>query len=140
MKMSDISDILLSFKGMMPESIRATMAHKFLHKMGYYLQNHKEDDILDKWIKGGSPRKFLDDCKLDSPQASVTHDIAIHDTDLSNFCNRWMAVEKIRRPGEDYIPLTADMNSIRVTIIKELEALATAQKEMNQHDGNKDQI
>ncbi len=126
MQASDISKIILQMQGRMPESSRALLAHKFIQAIGRGLQE-RDPDALKKWTDSGGPLQFMDACDLSSGLPSVHHEIAIHDSDLATFCNRWMNVEKYRDPSDgEWKPITTEMNQIRYTIVKELEAMAMA--------------
>jgi len=127
MKVSDISTIILKMKGRMPESSRTLLAHHFIRQIALDIKE-KNAKLLDEWTNSGGPQKFMVDCDLISDLPFVNHDIAVHDTDLAKFCNRWMGVEKYKDGGE-WKPFTAEMHQIRYTIINELAKLAEAQAE-----------
>lgn len=123
MKQSDIAAIVLSMKGMMPESSRYLLGTRFLKEIGLHLQK-KDAKLLIEWQDSGGPNHFLALCEFNSGPPWVNHDMAIHNTDLSNFCNRWMNVERIRIDGGDWEPLTSEQNDIRCRMVDELKALA----------------
>lgn len=123
MKASDISDIIAAMKDRMPESSRALLAHKFIKKIGQGLQ---ERGKLEEWADSGGPTKFMDDCGLDSGLPFVHHEIAISDSQLAEFCNRWMNVEQYKDESGEWQPISTEMNQIRYTMVKELERLSDA--------------
>lgn len=126
MKSSDLSRIVLEMKGIMPESSRSLLASKIIKKIGLTLQE-KDGILLKEWQDSGAPQKFLADCELNSGPPWVKHDLAVHDTDLATFCNRWMSVERIKVDDGDWEPLTADQNDIRCKMVKDLKAMSDAQ-------------
>ena len=69
-------------------------------------------------------------CDLESGLPWVNHEIAVSDSALATLINKWMNVDEFRRPDGDgeFIPMTADMNSIRVSIVEDLKALAEQEK------------
>ena len=125
MKASDLSKIVLEMKDKMPESSRSLLASKIIKQIGLTLQD--DAAMLKVWQDSGAPQKFLADCELNSGPPWVKHDLAVHDTDLANFCNRWMSVERIRIDDGDWEPLTADQNDIRCKMVEDLKAMSDAQ-------------
>lgn len=136
MKINDIAKIINEMKGRMPESSRATLAHKFINLFGKGLTTAKGDAILQQWVDNGGVARFLHDCELLSKQPFCSHEIAVHDTDLATFINRWMNIDEFKRgPGEDFEPITPDMHAIRSMMVDELKQLYERQKRETD-DGN----
>ena len=121
-RVSDIVEIINQMKGRMPESSRSLLAERFIKKIG---QGLKERGKLEEWVEQRGPTQFMDDCGLDSGLPVVHHEIAVDDSKLAEFCNRWMNVEQYRDPDDgEWKPISVEMNQIRYTIVKELEALS----------------
>jgi len=135
MKLSDIATVIKEMTGRMPESSRALLALKFVKLLGKNLTNPKMGDSLKVWEKSGGVKQFFDDCDLKSGQPWVNHEISVHDSDLAAFLNRWMNVEQFKAgPGQEFQPITPDMNSIRSMMLNELQGIYNAQKRMNEND------
>ena len=127
---NDLANIVLGMKGKMPESSRHLLGMQILKGIGLHLQE-KDATLLKEWQDSGAPSHFMASCEFNSGPPWVNHDLAVHDTDLATFCNRWMNVERIRRKdGGEWETLTAEQNDIRCKMIEELKAMA------NLDDGN----
>lgn len=140
MKLSNIAKIILDMKGKMPESSRHLLAMKILKDVGLHLQE-KGGTLVKEWQDSGAPAAFMRACEFNSGPPWVNHDIAIHDTDLANFINRWMNVERIRRSGDsEWEPLTADQNDIRVRMVEELKTIWRLQSGTEDQDGTDEEV
>jgi len=123
MKASDLAQIVLQLRGRMPESSRHYLGSEILKRIGLHLVE-MGGNLVKEWQDSGAPQAFMQACEFTSGPAWVDHDIAVHDTDLANFINRWMNVERIRRASDgEWEPLTADQNDIRCKMVEELKAL-----------------
>ena len=134
MTLSDIADIIKSMQNRMPESSRTLLAHKFVQLFGKNLTDRQDGDKLQEWADSGGVAQFFDHCGLLSGMPFTDHQIAVHDSDLATFINRWMNIDKFKRPGGDYEPITPDMNDIRVMMVNELNGLYEAQKRVSDHE------
>jgi hypothetical protein len=134
MKLSDIAQIILQMKSRMPESSRTLLAHKFVQLFGRNLTERYDGAKLQEWADNGGVAQFFDACELLSGPPNCGHDIAVHDSDLATYINRWMNIEQFKRPGGDFEPITADMNDIRVMMVEELKGLYEAQKRVTDHE------
>lgn len=68
--------------------------------------------------------RFLAACNVRDGNPVVPDDLIIEATDLARFCDRWMTIQSFRVPGtEKWHPVTADMNSLRATMVAELKEL-----------------
>jgi len=123
MKLQQIAAVLVKAKRYVPEAARAQLCYMFMYMIGDCLRE-LNDDMFAHWKESGA-KAFLRDCDMDSLPAAVPADMRIRESHLSEFCNKWMNVTQFREPGtEEWLPITADMNSLRVTMVKELEELA----------------
>lgn len=134
MKLGDIADIIAGMRSRMPESSRTLLAHKFVQLFGKNLTERQDGAKLQEWADSGGVAQFFDACGLLSGIPNCDHQIAVHDTDLATFINRWMNIEQFKRPGGDFEPITADMNDIRVMMVEELKGLYEAQKRISDHE------
>jgi len=132
MNLSDITTIIKEMKGKMPESSRRLLAQKFIKTLAGNLTKDGLGAKVQEWSDSGGVQQFVDECEFLSGLPYVNHDIAVHDTDLATFINKWMNVDEFRRDGE-FQPITADMHSLRYTMIEDLKGLARAQERMNEH-------
>lgn len=123
MKLQQIAIVLVKAKRYVPEVARVQLCYMFTYMIGDYLRE-LDADMFAHWKESGA-RAFLRDCKIESLPAAVPADMRIRESLLSQFCNKWMNVSQFREPGtEKWQPITVDMNSLRVTMVKELEELA----------------
>lgn len=123
MRLQKIAEVLVKAKRYVPEAARAQLCFMFTYMIGDHLKE-LDEDMFAHWKKHGA-KAFLHDCKVDSLPAAVPADMRIKESLLSEFCNKWMNVSQFREPGtEEWQTITADMNSLRVTMVKELEELA----------------
>lgn len=135
MKLSDIAGIIKSMKGRMPESSRSLLAHRFVKLFGENLTNAKDGGKLQEWVESGGVAHFLNDCELLSGQPWVNHEIAVHDSDLATFINRWMNIDKFRKDANsEFKPITPDMHAIRSMMVEELKGLYEAQRRVSEHE------
>ena len=124
MTSNDLAKIVLGMKGKMPESSRHLLGMQILKGIGLHLQA-KDATLLKGWQDSGSPAHFMASCEFTSGPPWVNYDLAVHDTDLAAFCNRWMNVERIRRSkGGEWETLTAEQNDIRCKMVAELKEMA----------------
>lgn len=134
MKLSDITNIIQSMKGRMPESSRTLLAHKFMQVFAMHLTQIKSSATLQEWADNGGPTAFFRDCELLSGAPACDHNINIHDTDLATFINRWATVNEWKHKDGEFRPFTQEMSDLRETMVKELNALYEAQKRVTEHE------
>ena len=134
MRISDIAQIIREMRGRMPDSSRTMLAMKFVNLFGKDLTTSKDGAKIKEWADEGGVQAFLKDCDLLSSAPFCNHEISVHDTDLANFINKWMNVDKFREPGGEYQPITPEMHSIRTLMVEELKNLYNAQKRITDHD------
>jgi hypothetical protein len=128
MKLETIADVIRELRDCMPESLRTLVAHRilvgFLNTLPHTARSSEQDNTLRN--------TFFARAALTTDLPFVDHDIQLSDSDLAKFCNRWMAVEKYRDPEDgDWHYISPQMNQIRYTICKELEALAQGQESLH---------
>ena len=98
---------------------------------GYEIKKTGGEWSFDMWQQNGAVG-FLHRCEVgDAPLATVSADLCVRESRLSEFCNKWMNVTQFRTPGGDWMPITSDMNSLRITMVKELEELANVERDDN---------
>jgi len=136
MNASDIAGVLVKAKRYVPESARAQLCYMFAYMIGDCLKQSGDANMFEIWKNAGAPG-FLKLCELEAaPLASVRADIRVQESLLSEFCNKWMNVTQFRQSDGDWTPITADMNSLRVTMVRELEELANAERQA--HNSTRD--
>ena len=126
MNLRTLSELVEEMGQWMPLSAQALLAHKLLK----LITSSMDPEYLKVFQESGGPSAFISACRLKSGLPHVDSDVNINDTDLATFCNRWMNVTEFKNPETgEFQPLTPDMHSIRYTMVKELQALAQAQRE-----------
>lgn len=121
-----IAEQIKSMKGLMDEANRTLIAHRFMRLIGDELKAHASFDALKDWQKGGA-KIFMRLCELTAERPRVASTIQIDPSKLAAFCNKWNAVEMFRPKDEEeaaWKPITAEMNDLRQSMIRELEELA----------------
>lgn len=129
LQLKDLSSVIASMDGLMPQSSRALLAHRLLKVLATELFSKLSDEQRQEINIA-----FLKGCNLRSGLPHVPADMNVHETDLAAFCNRWMNVEQYREPGGEFKPITPEMHSIRYTIVRELKALHESQKEQEKQE------
>ena len=123
MNVQQIAQVLVNTKNFIPEAARSQLCFMFMHMIGDCIQE-TNDDLWENWRAEGA-KAFLASCKVESIPAVVAPDIRVKESLLSEFCNKWMNVTQFREHGSDeWVPMTPDMNSVRVTMVEELKELA----------------
>lgn len=131
MNVFNVADLLVKAKRYVPESARTKLCHMFVGLIGDEIKKSGDEWSFDNWRQNGAIG-FLRRCEVgEAPPAVVVADLRIRESRLSEFCNKWMNVTQFRTPGGEWMPITSDMNSLRVTMVKELEALANVEREAN---------
>lgn len=119
--MRSITDVILSLQGVVSEPVRCLIARRFAASIHRALPN---DDAKVRFIDKGLPY-FLRLCKVEDGDPYVPDDLDVEATELARFCDRWMTVQAFREPGvEKWTPISSEMNSLRYTMIAELQALS----------------
>ena len=138
MTLSEIAGIIKSMQGKMPESSRALLADKFIKLFGKHLTNRTDGAMLKAWVEKGGVSQFIHECDLNAGKPWVDHEIAVDDSELAEFINRWMNIDKFRRSADsDFEPITPDMNAIRSLMVDELRALSL-EREQDASDDRSD--
>jgi len=114
-----IAEQVKNMKGLIPEPNRTLVAYRFMKIIG---EEYRETDrkAWKIWQNGGQAG-FLKNCALTDgvPRVEETFDISV--SDLADFINRWSNAVAFKREEDDESePLSADMNSLRQTMINEL--------------------
>ncbi len=119
--MRSITDVILSLRGIVSEPIRCLIARRFAASIHKALPN---DDAKVRFIDKGLSY-FLHLCEVKDGDPYVPDDLDVEATELARFCDRWMTVQAFREPGaEKWTPISSEMNSLRYTMIAELQALS----------------
>lgn len=119
--MKTIVEAMLSLRGIVSEPIRCLITRRIA---AAFLNAIDSDEGKKVFIEKVLP-VFLRDCEVKDGDPFVPDDLHVEATELARFCDRWMTVEVFREPGEkEWRPITADMNSLRATMVAELQALA----------------
>lgn len=119
MKLKTVAAAIRELKGAMPESFRTLVAHRlfnaFVNSLPYTDRNTENEATMAE--------AFHTAAGINSDLPFVSHDLQIHDSDLATFCNRWMSIEKYKNESQEWKPFTSDMNSVRYTMVKELQKM-----------------
>lgn len=125
MNLQQIIDVLVYAKKYIPEPARARLCFAFVDMLSLCIKAQGKAP-LEHWRSEGA-NSFLAACKLEELPGEVMPNIRVKESLLAEFCNKWTNVSEFRQPGvEDWTPITPDMNSLRVTMVKELEELSKA--------------
>ena len=123
MNVQQIAQVLVNTKNFIPEAARSQLCFMFMRMIGDCIQE-TNDDLFENWRAEGA-KAFLATCKIESMPAVVAPDMRVKESLLSAFCNKWMHVTQFHgADSEEWLPITADMNSLRVTMVEELKELA----------------
>jgi hypothetical protein len=123
MNVQQIAQVLVNTKNFIPEAARSQLCFMFMRMVGDCIQE-TNDDLFENWREEGA-KAFLATCKLECMPAVVAPDMRVKESLLSEFCNKWMHVTQFHgSDSEEWLPITADMNSLRVTMVEELKELA----------------
>lgn len=118
--MQSIANVILSLRDFVSEPVRCLIARRFAAAIHNAIDT---DDAKKRFLDIGMPH-FLRLCEVEDGNPYVPDDLNVEATELARFCNRWMTVQAFREPGtEAWTPITSDMNSLRSTMIGELQAL-----------------
>jgi len=136
MNVFNVADLLVKAKRYVPESARTKLCYMFADLFGNELKSRGDEWSFANWKQDGAA-SFLQRCEVgEAPLAVVSADLCVQESRLSEFCNKWMNVTQFRTPGGDWMPITSDMNSLRVTMVKELEELANVEREAHDSSGD----
>lgn len=123
MNVQNIANVLVDAKKYVPEPARVRLCFMFMHMIGDCIQEASAE-AFKNWKDLGS-KAFLQACQIESIPATVATDLRVKESLLSEYCNKWLNVTQFRASEtEEWSPITSDMNSLRVTMVKELEELA----------------
>jgi hypothetical protein len=127
MKHTDLSHIVTVLKGLMPESSRTELAYRLAQLVEREIIASGNEIGITHWRKF-EMAFFLQRCGLTTTvRPVVPYDIAVEESKLAEFCNRWMnvsAFKLIDEPADAMRPITTELNGLRVSMIAELRALA----------------
>jgi len=119
--MQNIIRVILSLRGVVSEPVRCLIARRFAAVIHHAIEN--EDDRKRFFERGVAD--FLHLCEVQDGDPVVPDDLNVEATDLARFCDRWMTIQAFREPGaEGWSGITPEMNSLRCTMVAELQALA----------------
>ncbi len=116
-----ITHVIQSLRGLVSEPVRCLIARRFALSIHAAIT---DKDAKKRFGEIGVPY-FLKACGVQDCIPFVKDDLDVETTELAHFCNRWMTVQAFREPGvEKWIPFTANMHSLRSTMVAELKALS----------------
>lgn len=119
--MRSITDVILNLRDIVSEPVRCLIARRFAATI---YEAIADEDAKKRFLKAGLPY-FLQSCEVKDGDPYVPDDLNVEATELARFCDRWMTVQVFREPGaEEWIPITSEMNSLRGTMVAELETLS----------------
>lgn len=119
--MQNLTSVILSLRGIVSEPVRCLIARRFaaaIHRA--IVDENAKKRFLEKGV-----RDFLYLCEVKDGDPYVPDDLNVEATELARFCDRWMTIKAFREAGEkNWTPISAEMNSLRYTMIAELQTLA----------------
>jgi hypothetical protein len=122
--LKDIAKLFSDLRNVVTEPVRATIVRRFCRMFIAYLKGREAEPALQAWAAKGQ-KQFIQDCKITGGFQAVMDDIDVSATELAHFCDRWLSVSQYRRKSDGvWVPFSADMNSVRVTMIEQLQELA----------------
>jgi len=116
-------DLVNGLRGLVTEPVRSEIAHRMAAMVAVALhdsENYKSWLIKDKF-------QFFRACDIVNLERWVPDTLQIEPTKLSEFCSRWMSCNLFRLrndPSSEWRPITPEQNSLRVTMVEELQTLA----------------
>lgn len=120
MKLETVAKVVRDLRGAIPESFRTLVAHRMVNGFLNSLPNTARSADAD----GKVTEAFNRECNVKADLPFVNYNLQLSDSDLATFCNRWMTIEKYKDEDGQWKPFTAEMNSVRYTMVKELERMA----------------
>lgn len=120
-------EFIKDLEGVISEPIRSEIAHRMAALIADTLKNSDKKNY-HQWIAEDKFR-FLRHCELVNLECWVPDQLHIAPTELAEFCNKWSSCNlfKLRNnPSAEWRPITPEQNSLRVTMIKELQTLDIA--------------
>ena len=119
--MQGLTDVILSLRDIVSEPVRCLIARRFAATIHRAIA---DEDAKKRFLEQALPH-FLRACEVQDGDPYVPDDLAVEATELARFCDRWMTVQAFREPGTDeWKPISSDMNSLRATMVAELQALS----------------
>jgi len=122
-----LKDLAIFFKDLrdvVSEPVRSTIVCRFCRMFAAKLQEQEMKTRAKLWADRGQAQ-FIRDCNITNGIKAVSDDLDVTATELSRFCDHWLSVSQYRRASDqEWVPFSTDMNSIRVTMIEELQELA----------------
>lgn len=127
MNSNDLTAIVRDMHGLMPESSRTELAVRLAMLVEKQVMAKGTPQIIHQWQRDGLP-SFMRQCMLTTlVRPVVPYDIAVEESKLAEFCNRWMNVSEFKladEPPEAMRPISVELNGLRSSMISELKALA----------------
>jgi len=119
----ELASFFADLKDVVSEPVRATIVRRFCRVMADKLQAQNKE-ALRYWLSRDQGR-FIRECEIKDGLCAVPDDLEVTATALAKFCDHWISVS-VFRTGTDspWRPITPEMNSIRVTMIKQLRDIA----------------
>jgi hypothetical protein len=124
LSVNTLIEFIKELRGTISEPARSEVAHRLGNLISDILKVDKPD-TYNTWIIKDR-LKFFRACELINPEKWVPDELHVETTKLAEFCNRWLACNlfKLRNdPTAEWRPITPEQNSLRVTMIEELQAL-----------------
>jgi len=119
MNLKTVAEVIKELKGSIPDSFRTLLAHRMLNGLLKSIPQDKRNHAGEQQLA----EIFHAKCDLKGDLPFVNHDLQLTDSDLATFCNRWMALEKYKDEEGEWQPFSPAMNSVRYTMVKELQAM-----------------
>lgn len=120
----ELATFFCDLEGLVSEPVRATIVRRFCCLMADKLKHNGDEDAYRLWLSRDRGR-FMRECAIKDGFQAVPDNLEIGPTDLSRFCDFWLKVSSFRTdPDKPWRPITPEMNSVRVTMIKQLRDIA----------------
>ena len=127
--LKNIAKLFSGLRDVVTEPVRATIVRRFCRMFVAYLKDREAETTRQAWAEKGQ-KQFIHDCQITGGFQAVMDDIDVSATELAHFCDHWLSVSQYRSKSDGkWVPFSADMNAVRVTIIEQLQELAAKKSE-----------
>jgi len=124
LKLIDMAEFFRDLKGLVSEPVRASIVRRFCFMVVGVFKRSDDTESIQQWVSN-QRASFVRATEIVDGEQVVPDDLDIEATELARFCNRWLTISAFRTdPANDWRPITPEMNSIRVTMVTELRAIA----------------
>lgn len=122
MNIGDIISQVVRMKGLMPEVNRTTVAYRFQTMITETMKKMfgDDDDRTLNWINNDQT-EFIKACQLVAPRAPVGTDVVATSSALSQFIDKWEAVDTWRTDENDeWRPMSQETINVKATMLRDI--------------------